>query len=55
MNATTFLNAVNTAQKPAAIGFVTILGLGTATALTTAISTLLTLLIPVFLAAFRLV
>jgi hypothetical protein len=53
MNATTFLNAVKTAQKPAAIGFVTILGLGTATALATAISTLLTLLIPVFLAATK--
>jgi hypothetical protein len=53
MNATTFLNAVKTAQKPTAIGFVTILGLGTATALATAISTLLTLLIPVLLIATK--
>jgi hypothetical protein len=53
MNATTFLNAVKTAQKPAAIGFVTILGLGTATALAIAILTLLTLLIPVLLAATK--
>jgi hypothetical protein len=53
MNATTFLNAVKTAQKPAAIGFVTILGLGTATALAIAILTLLTLLTPVLLAATK--
>jgi hypothetical protein len=47
MNATTLFNAVNSAQKPAAIGFLTILGLGTVTALVTAISNLLALLIPV--------
>jgi hypothetical protein len=53
MNATTLLNAVKSAQKPAAIGFVTILGLGIATALTTAISTLLALIIPVLLTATK--
>lgn len=47
MNATELFNAVNSAQKSAAIGFLTILGLGTITALATAISNLLALLIPV--------
>ena len=47
MNATEFLNTVNSAKKSAAIGFLTILGLGTVTALVTAISNLLALLIPV--------
>ncbi|HEY9299180.1 MAG TPA: hypothetical protein VIQ31_23050 [Phormidium sp.] len=46
MNATTFLNAVNSALKPAAIGFLTILGFSITTALATAISTLIALLIP---------
>ncbi len=53
MNATTLFNAVKSAQKPAAIGFLTILGLGIATALATAISTLLALTIPVLLAATK--
>lgn len=49
MNATELLNAVNSAQKPAAIGFLSILGLATITALVTAISNLLDLLIPVLM------
>ncbi|MEW5860370.1 MAG: Rho termination factor N-terminal domain-containing protein [Cyanobacteriota bacterium] len=44
MNATTFFNAINLAQKPAAIGFLTIIGLGFTTALTTAILALFALL-----------
>jgi hypothetical protein len=47
MSATTLFNAVNSAQKPAAIGFLTILVLVTITAFVTAISTLLDLVIPV--------
>lgn len=47
MNATELFNAVNSAQKSAAIGFLTILGLAIITALVTAISNLLALLIPV--------
>jgi hypothetical protein len=49
MNATTLFNAVNSAQKPAAIGFLTILVLATITAFVTAISTLLDLLIPLLM------
>jgi hypothetical protein len=47
MNATMLFNAVNSAQKPAEIGFLTILLLATITAFVTAISTLLDLVIPV--------
>ncbi len=53
MNATTFLNAVKLAQKPAAIGLFAILGLGITTALTTAISTLIALVIPVLATATK--
>lgn len=53
MNATTFFNAMKLAQKPAAIGFATIVGLGITTALATAISTLIALLIPVFTIATK--
>lgn len=53
MTATSFFNAMKLAQKPAAIGFVTILALGTTTALATAISALLALLIPVCLIATK--
>jgi hypothetical protein len=49
MNATELLNAVNSAKKPAAIGFLIILGLATITALVTAISNLLNLLIPLLM------
>jgi hypothetical protein len=49
MNATELFNAVNSAQKPAAIGFLTILGLATVTALATAISNLLALLVPLLM------
>lgn len=47
MNSTILFSAVKSAQKSAAIGFATILGLGIATAWATAISALLALLIPV--------
>ena len=49
MNATELFNAVNSAKKPAAIGFLTILGLATVIALATAISNLLALLIPLLM------
>jgi hypothetical protein len=47
MNSTILFSAVKSAQKSAAIGFATILGLGIATAWATAISAWLALLIPV--------
>jgi hypothetical protein len=53
MTATSLFNATKLAQKPAAIGFLTILALGMTTALATAISTLLALLIPVFIIATK--
>lgn len=53
MNATTIFNAVNSAQKTAAIAFATVLGLGLFTAFATAISALLALLIPVLVAATK--
>jgi hypothetical protein len=53
MNATTISNAIKLAQKPAAIGFISILGLGITTALASAISALLALLVPVLLLATK--
>jgi hypothetical protein len=53
MTATSFFHAIKLAQKPAAIGFVTILALGITTTLATAISALLALLIPVCLIATK--
>jgi hypothetical protein len=53
MTATSFFNAIQLAQKPAAIGFVTILALGITTTLATTISALLALLIPVCLIATK--
>lgn len=53
MTATSFFNAMKLAQKPAAIGFLTILALGITTTLATAISALLALLIPVCLIATK--
>lgn len=48
-----FFNAMKLAQKPAAIGFVTILGLGITTAFATVTSALLILLIPKLLLATK--
>lgn len=53
MNATQLLNAAKAAQKPAAIGLLTILGLGIATTLAISISNLLALLIPVLVIASK--
>ncbi len=53
MNATTFSNAVNSAQKPAAIGLTTIFGLGITAALASAISALLALIVPFLLLATK--
>jgi hypothetical protein len=48
-----FFNAIHLAQKPAAIGFISILGLGITAALASAISSLLALLVPVLLTATK--
>lgn len=48
-----FFNAIHLAQKPAAIGLISILGLGITAALASAISSLLALLVPVMLAATK--
>ncbi|MBD2016103.1 hypothetical protein H6F96_19285 [Microcoleus sp. FACHB-53] len=48
-----FFNAIHLAQKPAAIGLISILGLGITAALASAISSLLALLVPVLLTATK--
>jgi hypothetical protein len=48
-----FFNAIYLAQKHAKIGFISILGLGITTALASAISSLLALLVPVLLTATK--
>jgi hypothetical protein len=53
MNATVFFNATKLAQKPAAIGFFTIIGLGLTSSIAIAISILLALLIPLLITATK--
>jgi hypothetical protein len=53
MNATVFFNATKLAQKSAAIGFITIIGLGLISSIAVALSTLLALLAPLLIAVTK--
>jgi hypothetical protein len=53
MNATVFFNATKLAQKPAAIGFLAVIGLGFISSIAVALSTLLALLTPALITATK--